>query len=149
MDYRRHKERYSRKAHQRYLKYKNKYLEHQKKRYYNHRGILEPEMYNDILKEFPNAKRWTVIPDFYDATRGLWIELKRASKVKDTTGNMRYISKYFPELFFNKNKGHGREAEIIDDQIDSYPRPLLVIVKDYKTGQELTRRYFQLQTEKS
>lgn len=72
----------------------------------------------------------------------MFVEIKLASKRKA----YEYIQtcKYFKGLFFQGRWSWTRgKTRDINKQIAEYPKPLLVIVFDVETGEELARRLFE------
>lgn len=83
-------------------------------------------------------------PDFYVPGDG-FIEIKVALPMQ--AYNWRHKSEHFPELFFrfisNGNKRRDGDRRTVDGQIALSPRPLLVIVYNPLTGEELARKAFE------
>jgi hypothetical protein len=101
-------------------------------------GIREEEIYKQIINEHPDWLSFNDIkPDFYDHKKGLFIEIKRASTISRSC--WKNFSKYFPNLYFYRH----RHTSSLDEQIEKYPKPLLVIIYDAFSGKELTRKTFK------
>lgn len=102
------------------------------------RGIPEKVLRGKIKEKDPRIIDLDAIhPDFYDPQEDLFVEVKVASKNPNVLFSNK--SKHFDGLFFSN---HSSSKYSVDNQIKKYPRPLLVIVFDVYTGEELTRKKF-------
>jgi len=110
-----------------------------RERYRRQCRIKENQMYPLLHQEFPDVIFLDELtPDAYVPSRRIFCEVKLATTKKFMEYNLR--SKYFSGLFF---KAPGRRIRPIDETIEKYPKPLLVIVFDLLSGKELARRFFE------
>lgn len=107
------------------------------------KGIPEKDMYQKLQGEFPNALSLDDnTPDFYDGDAQAFIEIKRALPYHRCIWT--YQSKHFPGLYFTKSTDYTvSRTRTIDEQINRYPRPLIVVVYHALDGTELTRKMFR------
>jgi len=125
-----------------YRKHREEILENNRRYREKIKGIKEYSLYPNLRNEFPQVFLFTKrVPDAYDAATGTFIEVKLANT--KCINWWRKPSKYFPNLFFRHMK---KRNLFIDEQIEDYPKPLLVIVYHYKTGKEIARKLFREKT---
>jgi len=103
------------------------------------KGIPESKLQEKIKKEMNLYSLDENHPDFYDTKLGCFIEIKRALPFKKCSWAA--TSKYFPNLYFFRVRKCVHTASI-DEQIEKYPKPLLVIIFNALTGEELIRKNF-------
>jgi hypothetical protein len=89
-----------------------------------------------------------VRPDFWDPETCRFVEIKLASGVL-IRGFYDLHSRYFPQYYFKRVSLKKRRYLRVDELIDLYPKPLLVKIYSFNTGQFLGERFFpQNQIEK-
>lgn len=107
-------------------------------------GIREAEFHTLFGEAHPNAI-WMdrIRPDFYVPGEG-FVEIKRALPQK--IYGWRLTSIHFPGLYFQYHGSYGKPGSStersIDDQFALMPRPLVVIVYNAMTGDEIARKSF-------
>jgi len=112
-------------------------LERKKQYHRQWEGIPEKELQKKAMTELEAVSHFPkdLIPDLYEPKNHRFIEIKRGLPFKKYLWG--HPSKYFPGLFFRASGRH-----FLDEQIELYPRPLLVIIYNALTGQEIIRREF-------
>lgn len=109
------------------------------------KGLPETHFHDLFAATMPMAFRLDRIrPDFYVPGEG-FVEIKLALPMQ--AYNWRQRSEHFPELFFlyqgSGNKRWDGDRRTVDGQIALSPRPLLVIVFNPLTEEEIARKAFE------
>ena len=78
-------------------------------------------------------------PDFYDIELKIFVEAKRATTI--SRSSWKAASKYFPGLYFYRTREH-TGTPTLDEQIEKYPKPLLILLFDGLTGKYLHSTLF-------
>lgn len=109
------------------------------------RGLPEAYFHDVFATSQPSAFRMDRIrPDFYVPGEG-FVEIKLA--LPKQAYNWRQRSQHFPNLFFlytsDGNKRWDGDQRTVDTQIALSPRPLLVLVFNPLTGEEIARQAFE------
>jgi len=141
---------YDEKYHQKRLEAFRRYRERNRARirikargyYRRNRPIKERQLHPLLRTEFPDIMLFDeVTPDGYIPNQKMFCEVKLARTKRNH--EFYQTSKYFDGLFFPPSILTERKSRILDEQIAEYPKPLLVIVFDARSGREITRRLFE------
>jgi len=102
----------------------------------------EADMYSCVAAEYPGFERWTVVPDMRHVATGEWMEVKMGSVTSNQI--FREKSAHFPGLFLRRvSKRRLYALKTVDEQIEAYPRPLIVVVYDAYSGERLAEKRFE------
>lgn len=103
-------------------------------------GVPEVGLQKKVQDEFQAYSLDKIHPDLYDTKTGIFIEVKRALPFRRCSWTAE--STHFPGLYFFRVREF-RHTASLDEQIERYPKPLIVVIFNGLTGEEITRKKFE------